>query len=228
MRRTTMKKTLFSSILLSLFSLFALPEQSGSLTIIGGSMCAGKSSRIIETVRRATLSNIKILVFKPAIDNRKMLNLEQDPLTYIPSRNGNWIDCIPVQTTAQMAEIIKKSQAIIIVIDEAHFFTPESKEFVELIRFLVESGKKVIIAGLELDFRGEPFGPMPELLAYADKVIKLTAICSKCGNDTYCLTQRLVNGQPAHYDDPLFLVGANQYEPRCRSCHIIRKDERNA
>ena len=76
----------------------------------------------------------------------------------------------------------------------------------------------------ELDFRGEPFGPMPELLAFADHVFKLKAICNSCGDDTFCLSQRLIDGKPAHYNDPLIVVGASQYEPRCRKCHIIRKD----
>ncbi len=215
-----MKKTL---LIATLLVTFMTSNITPSLTVICGSMCAGKSAKIIEIVRRAMLSNVKFLVFKPAIDNRKMLDLDQDPLTYIPSRNGNWINCIPVQSTKEMSSIIENSHATIIVIDEAHFFTPEADVFIDLIRSLVQSGKKVVVAGLELDFRSEPFGPMPQLLAYADVVIKLTSICSQCGNDTYCLTQRLVNGEPAHYDDPLFLVGANQYEPRCRKCHVIRK-----
>ncbi len=198
--------------------------RSGSLTVIGGSMCAGKSEELIRQIGRRILAGFDILVFKPAIDTRALLHLDLDPSTYIPSRNGSWVECVPVKSVAEITEIIQQSNASIIAIDEVHFFTPESDAFIALIRTLVESGKQVIVAGLELDFRGEPFGPMPQLLAYADTVMKLTAICSQCGTDTYCLTQRLVNGQPAHYDDPLFVVGANQYEPRCRKCHIIRKN----
>jgi len=220
-----MKKTLlFVALFLTLATSHLLP----SLTVICGSMCGGKSAEVIRIVKRAMLSHAQFLVFKPAIDNRKMLDLEQDPLTYIPSRNGNWINCIPVKSCAHMEEIIQASHASVIVIDEAHFFTPEANALIALVRSLVQSGKKVVIAGLELDFRGEPFGPMPQLLAYADTVLKLTAICSQCGNDTYCLNQRLVDGQPARYDDQLFVVGSDQYEPRCRKCHIIRKQEHSS
>ncbi|MFA5998564.1 MAG: thymidine kinase [Candidatus Babeliales bacterium] len=219
-----MKNIVFFTVFLSFFTPLITQTHTGSLTVICGSMCSGKSATVIEIVRRALLANNKVLVLKPAIDNRKMLDLEIDPLTYIPSRNGNWIDCVPVRSVQEVADLAQKTNASIIVIDEVHFFTPEADAFFEVVRSLVQSGKKVFVAGLELDFRGEPFGPMPKLLAYADTVMKLTAICSKCGADTYCISQRFVNGQPAHYNDPLFVVGADQYKPHCKSCHIVRRD----
>ncbi len=200
------------------------PFQTGSLTVICGSMCSGKSEELIKQVGRFILAGFQVMVFKPAIDNRKILNLDQDPLSYIPSRNGSWVNCIAAQSVAAIKEITDASNASIIAIDESHFFISEQDEFISLVRSLVESGKKVIIAGLDLDFKAEPFGPMPELLAYADNVIKLTAICSQCGNDVFCITQRLINGHPAHYNDPLIVVGTTQYEPRCRKCHILLKD----
>lgn len=196
----------------------------GSLTVICGSMCSGKSEEIIRQVGRFILAGFDVLAVKPAIDNRKLLHLEQDPLTYIPSRNGSWIECQAVRSCSELSELIAQTNASVIAIDEVHFFTQESQEFIELIQNLINANKKVIVAGLDLDFRGEPFGPMPYLLAYADVVTKLQAVCSVCGDDTYCISQRLVNGQPAHYNDPLIIVGATQYEPRCRKCHIIRKD----
>ena len=199
-------------------------SHAGSLTVICGSMYSGKSATVIEIVRRALLANHKTLVLKPSFDNRKMLDLEIDPLTYIPSRNGNWIGCVPVKSAQEILELAEQSNASIIVIDEVHFFTPEADVFFEVVRLLVKSGKKVFVAGLELDFRGEPFGPMPKLLAYADSVMKSTAICSKCGADTYCISQRFVNGQPAHYNDPLLVVGSDQYKPYCKGCHVIRRD----
>ena len=200
------------------------PFERGDLTVICGSMCSGKSEEIIRQVGRLTFAGFKVVVFKPAIDNRKLLNLEQDPLSYIPSRNGSWINCIPIISVEEIETVLKKVSAQVIAIDEIHFFTPDKDNLIKVIRKLVESGKKVIAAGLELDFRGEPFGPMPQLLAYADDVLKLHAICHICGNDTFCLSQRLIDGKPAHYNDPLIMVGASQYEPRCRKCHIIRKD----
>jgi thymidine kinase len=196
----------------------------GSLTVICGSMCSGKSEEIIRLVGRFILAGFDVLAFKPAIDNRKLLHLDQDPLTYIPSRNGSWVECIPARNSQEITNVVAHSNASIIAIDEVHFFTQESESFIELICNLIKSGKKVILAGLDLNFRGEPFGPMPALLAYADNVIKLNAICSVCGSDTYCITQRLVDGKPAHYNDPLIVVGSTQYEPRCRKCHIILKD----
>lgn len=201
------------------------PFSKGSLTVICGSMCSGKSEEIIRLVGRFIMAGFDVLAFKPAIDNRKLLEIDDlDPLNYIPSRNGSWVECIPVRNIEEMTLIIQQSNASVIAIDEVMFFTQEADLFIELICNLVQSGKKVIVAGLDLNFRGEPFGPMPYLLAYADNVIKLQAICSVCGDDTYCITQRLVDGKPAHYNDPLIMVGASQYEPRCRKCHIILKD----
>lgn len=200
------------------------PFERGSLTVITGSMCSGKSEELIRLAGRFILAGFNVLVFKPAIDNRAILQLNIDPSTYISSRSGSWVECISAQTCAEMESRINASNAMIIAIDEVMFFTAESAELIALISKLIASGKKVMIAGLDLNFRGEPFGPMPELLALADQVIKLTAICTVCGTDTYCITQRLVDGQPAHYNDPLIVVGATQYEPRCRKCHSIRKD----
>lgn len=196
----------------------------GSLTVICGSMCSGKSEELIRQVGRFILAGFNVLALKPAIDNRKLLNLDQDPLSYIPSRTGSWINCTPVTSISHMKKIIDELNPMVIAIDEVNFFVAEQEEFIALIQSLVEKGKKVIVSGLDLNFRAEPFSPMPELLAFADTVMKLTAICSQCGNDVFCITQRLIDGKPAHYNDPLIVVGATQYEPRCRKCHIILKN----
>lgn len=200
------------------------PFKSGSLTVICGSMCSGKSEELIKQIGRFIFAGFNVQVFKPAIDNRKILNLEKDPLHYIPSRNGSWVQCTPVQSVEEMIQNVKYDSTQVVAIDEIHFFSSEQAKIIEFVRDLVQKGKKVIIAGLELNFRGEAFGPMPELLAFADNVMKLTAICNVCGEDTFCITQRLINKEPAHYNDPIIVVGASQYEPRCRKCHIIRKD----
>lgn len=197
---------------------------NGSLTVICGSMCSGKSEELIRQVGRFILAGFNVLAFKPAIDTRKLLNLDQDPLSYIPSRTGSWINCTPVTSISHMKKIIDELNPMVIAIDEVNFFVGEQEEFIVLIQSLVENGKKVIVSGLDLNFRAEPFSPMPELLAFADTVMKLTAICSQCGNDVFCITQRLIDGKPAHYNDPLIVVGATQYEPRCRKCHIIFKN----
>ncbi|MBP9764879.1 thymidine kinase [Candidatus Babeliales bacterium] len=204
------------------------PFERGSLSVICGSMCSGKSEELIRTAGRFILSGFHVLVFKPTIDTRTILQLELDPLTYISSRSGSWVECIAVQNCTDMKKYTEQTDAQVIAIDEVMFFTHEADELIQLINTLVAQGKKVMVAGLDLNFRGEPFGPMPQLLALADNVMKLTAICSVCGTDTYCITQRLVDGQPAHRNDPLIVVESSQksitYEPRCRKCHTLREN----
>ncbi len=199
-------------------------QQKGSLTVICGSMCSGKSEELIRQVGRFIIAGFNLLVFKPSIDNREILKLDLNPLSYISSRSGSWTKCVAVTKCEEILNTALESDVDVVAIDEVMFFTEESKKFIEIIQQLLEAKKTIIIAGLDLNFRGEPFGPMPDLLAMADNVIKLTAICSVCQDDTYCITQRLIDGIPAHYNDPLIVVGASQYEPRCRKCHIIRKD----
>lgn len=203
------------------------PFTKGELHVICGAMCAGKSEELIRLIGRHKLSGRNVLAIKPGIDNRKLLNNDKDPLKIIPSRTGSYVDCTPVKDIHEMEQLIQESSAQVIAIDEAHFFTPEQDLLVALVQKLIVLKKKVIVAGLELDFRGEPFGPMPKLLAIADQVEKLPAICSVCGDDTYCLSQRLVEGQPAHYNDPLIVVGAEEkYEARCRKCHQVDRTKR--
>ena len=107
-------------------------------------MCSGKSAMVVEMARRAELANQKTLVLKPAFDNRKMLNLEIDSLTYIPSRNGNWVSCVPIKSAQEILELVNQTNPRIIIIDEVHFFTPEADAFFEVVRSLVKSGEKSI------------------------------------------------------------------------------------
>lgn len=196
---------------------------SGSLLVICGSMCSGKTEELIRIMSRLIRANKNnIAVFKPALDNRVLLNNQKDPNQYVTSRNGSSINCIPVNSVEAMVEYILEHDIEVIGIDEAQFL-PKA-DLVPAIKQLVAQGKQIVASGLDLDFRAEPFGPMAELLAFADEIIKLTAICSVCGQDTYCITQRLVDGIPAHYNDPIIMVGEIGYEPRCRACHIIRVD----
>ena len=199
------------------------PTRPGSLIVICGSMCCGKTEELIRIVSRQFIADkTQIQTFKPLLDNRVLENNEHDPTKFISSRNGSSIECIAVATVQEMEDFVIKNKINIIAIDETQFFDKEN--IIEFVRKMIDLGKKIIISGLDLDFRAEPFGAMGNLLACADNVIKLTAICRSCGQDTYCISQRLINGQPAHYNDPIVEVGDSQYEPRCRKCHIIKRD----
>lgn len=200
-----------------------IEDVPGYLLVVCGSMCSGKTEELIRIMSRLIRADKNsIAVFKPALDTRVLTNNQKDPNQYVTSRNGSSINCIPVTSVQAMMEYIMEHTIEIIGIDEAQFLPKE--ELVPAIKELIAQGRQIVISGLDLDFRAEPFGPMAELLAFADEIIKLTAICSQCGQDTYCITQRLVDGIPAHYNDPIIMVGEIGYEPRCRSCHIIRKD----
>ncbi len=186
----------------------------GWLELIVGPMFSGKSEELIRRVNRALIAKQKVQVFKPAIDNR------YDAVA-IASHNGRTLEAVPIDNVDDIKTRIEPSSRVI-AIDEAQFL---GDDLVSFVQDLADAGKRVIIAGLDQDFRAEPFGPMPQLLARAEVVKKLTAICS-CGRAA-TRTQRLIAGQPAHYDDPIILVGTKEsYEPRCRSCHTVPKEAR--
>ncbi len=188
--------------------------RGGWLELVVGPMFSGKSEELIRRVNRAVIAKQKVQVFKPAIDNR------YDAVA-IASHNGRTLEAIPIDTVADIKNKIEASSRVV-AIDEAQFL---DNALIALVQDLADSGKRVIIAGLDQDFRGEPFGVMPELLARAEFVKKLTAICS-CGRAA-TRTQRLIAGKPAHFDDPIILVGTKEsYEPRCRVCHSVPKDAR--
>lgn len=186
---------------------------AGLLEVITGSMFSGKSEELIRRAKRAKFAKREIVVFKHSIDNRYS-NEE------VVSHNKNSISAYPVSSVAEMSEILKdKVYVEIVAIDEAQFF---GQEIVTFIDSLVDKNIRVIVAGLDLDFKGEPFLPMPTLMAKADKVDKLKAICTISGEPAWC-SQRLINGEPAFYDDPLVVVGAKEsYEARSRRYHIVR------
>ncbi|HET89187.1 MAG TPA: thymidine kinase [Chloroflexi bacterium] len=192
--------------------MYSMPN-SGWIEVICGSMFCGKTEELIRRVRRAQIARQKVQVFKPAIDTRYA---ERE----VTSHNGLQIEAIPVANTAQLRPRIEPDTTVV-ALDEAQFF---DAGVVALCEDLAGHGTRVIVAGLDMDFRGEPFGPMPELMARAERVDKLQAICVICGGPA-SHTQRLINGHPAAYDDPVILVGASEvYEARCRGCHeIVRK-----
>ncbi|MBU5594850.1 thymidine kinase [Amphibacillus sp. MSJ-3] len=185
-------------------------KQNGWIELICGSMFSGKSEELIRRIRRAQYGNLKVCVFKPAIDNRYSEET-------VVSHNGNTIKAHPVTA---VSEIIDKIDADldVIGIDEVQFF---DEEIIDTISQLADQGFRVIVAGLDTNFRGEPFGVVPQLMAISESVTKLNAICPRCGSPA-SRTQRLINGEPASYDEPIILVGASEsYEPRCRHCHQV-------
>ncbi|MEW5322126.1 thymidine kinase [Geobacillus thermoleovorans] len=184
--------------------------QSGWLEVICGCMFSGKSEELIRRVRRAQFAKQEVKVFKPTIDNR----YSEDAVV---SHNGNSVIAIPVSTPAEMFRYISAATDVV-AIDEVQFF---SDDIIDVVQTLADCGCRVIAAGLDQDFRGEPFGPVPALMAIAESVTKLQAVCTVCGSPA-SRTQRLINGAPASYDDPVILVGASEtYEPRCRHHHEV-------
>jgi len=188
---------------------YGIPR-GGWIEVICGSMFSGKTEELIRRLRRAQIARQRVQVFKPAIDQRY-----SD--TAVASHNGLQLRAIPVNNTAELRAQLD-TEATVIAIDEVQFF---DDAIVDLCVELANSGKRVICAGLDMDFRGEPFGPLPRLLAVAEQVEKLQAICVVCGGPA-SRTQRLINGEPACYEDPVVLVGASEvYQARCRGCHQV-------
>ncbi|NLE45390.1 MAG: thymidine kinase [Chloroflexi bacterium] len=191
--------------------MYTKPSSSGWIEVICGSMFSGKTEELIRRVRRAQIARLNVQVFKPAIDKR----YAQREVT---SHDGMQIDAVPVKSVAELRASIR-SDTDVVAIDEGQFF---EGEVVGLCDELASRGIRVVVAGLDLDFRGYPFGPMPELMARAELVDKLHAICIVCGCPA-SRTQRLIDGLPAAQNDPIVLVGASEvYEARCRGCHRVR------
>lgn len=201
------------------------PYHGGHLEVIVGPMFSGKSEELIRRVTRAVIARQRVAVFKPAIDDRYHI-------TQVASHAGRSIEAVAVRDAAAIrahllgegALLPDPEQALpeVVGIDEAQFFGPELGP---LALELAGAGVRVILAGLDLDFRAEPFGCMPDLLARAESVEKLTAICTVCGAPA-TRSQRLIGGQPARFDDPVVLVGAREaYEARCRVHHEVARSE---
>jgi thymidine kinase len=184
------------------------------LEIIVGSMFSGKSEELIRRVKRAIIARRAVQVFKPAVDDRYGVEL-------VRSHDGDSFVARPVRTSAELLPVVAEETSVV-GIDEVQFF---DAGIVDAVRSLVAGGRRVICAGLDLDFRGEPFGPVPVLLALAERVDKLEAICVVCGEPA-TRTQRIVNGVPAFFDEPIIVIGAQEaYEARCRTCHDVPRRE---
>ncbi|HUN22766.1 MAG TPA: thymidine kinase [Anaerolineales bacterium] len=182
----------------------------GWVEVICGPMFSGKSEELIRRLRRARIAKQRVQVFKPTIDIRYAV-------AKVVSHAGHEFDAVPLENSMQILAQVHADTSVV-AIDEAQFF---DWQIAEVVYQLAESGKRVILAGLDTDFRAEPFGPMPILLAEAEIVEKLHAICIVCGQEA-TRTQRLIDGRPARYDDPVVLVGgAEAYEARCRQHHEV-------
>jgi thymidine kinase len=188
----------------------------GWIEVIAGVMFSGKSEELLRRVRRAVIARKRVQVFKSHLDERYA------GLYRVSSHDGRTVEAVPVDSSAQIAQRTDPA-AQVIAIDEAQFL---DSGIVAVATALAERGRRVILAGTDTDFRGEPFGAMPELMAVAELVDKLHAICVLCGGAA-SRNQRLIDGQPAPYDSPVIMVGASDsYQARCRACHEVpRRDE---
>jgi thymidine kinase len=192
------------------------PSSGGWIEVISGVMFSGKSEELIRRVRRAVIARKSVQVFKSHLDARYA------GIYQVSSHDGRTVEAVPVDTSEQIAALIKAGTQVV-GIDEAQFL---DAGVVELATALAQRGMRVILAGTDCDFRGEPFGSMPHLMAIAEHVDKLHAICVVCGGPA-SRNQRLIGGKPARYDSPTIMVGGQEaYEARCRACHQVpRRDE---
>ena len=176
--------------------------------LITGPMSCGKTEELLRRIRRLIIAKKKVKVVSPTIDTRAKGD-------YIESRNGLWLDTVKVKDAMDILNVVEENDDVV-AIDELQFF---DEGILKVVNVLMAQGKRIIGTGLDLDFKGEPFGYMPQLLAYADKVDKLTAICMKCGSEYAVRTQRLIDGKPADKNSPLIMIGADEtYEARCLDC----------
>lgn len=185
--------------------------QDGWVEVVSGVMFSGKSEELLRRVRRAVIARKQVQVFKSHLDDR------YGGVFRISSHDGSELEALPVSSSLQIAELARP-EAQVIAIDEAQFL---DDGIVSVVNDLADRGVRVIVAGTDMDFRGEPFGPIPALLAVAERVDKLHAICVVCG-DLATRNQRLIDGRPAPAEGPTIKVGGSEsYEARCRKCHDV-------
>ena len=183
----------------------------GWIEVIAGVMFSGKSEELMRRVRRAMIARKRVQVFKSHLDARYA------GLFAVSSHDQRTVQAVPVDSSAQLVSRLDPT-AQVVAVDEAQFL---DDGVIAAATMLAERGRRVILAGLDTDFRGEPFGPMPHLMAVAEVVDKLHAICVLCGAPA-SRNQRLLQGRPAPYDSPTIMVGATEaYEARCRACHEV-------
>lgn len=189
----------------------ALQLSGGWIELIAGVMFSGKSEELIRRVRRAMIAKKRVQVFKSHLDDR------YGGVFAVGSHDGRTIEAIPVDSSRQIS-LRLDPLAQVVAVDEVQFL---DDGIVALANDLALRGRRVILAGTDTDFRGEPFGPMAALMCVAEVVDKLHAICVLCGAPA-TRNQRLIGGKPAPYDSPVVMVGAAEaYEARCRACHAV-------
>ena len=189
--------------------------KKGRLVMLVGCMSSGKSRELFHRLRRAEFAKHKTIVFKAKLDDR---NDEKS----IASRDGTHHVAVEVSSARDMCDLVDESHNVV-GIDEVQFF---NESIIAVVDELINRAKRVIAAGLDTNFRGEPFGSVPQLMAMADVVRQFSAICLVCGNKAI-RTQRLIDGKPASYDSPLIQVGGDElYEARCRNCHEVPRGEK--
>ena len=190
-------------------------EMRGRIEVTAGPMFAGKSSFIVDAVERYRMAGASIYIVKHPLDTR------YEGLSKIGTHGGRSVECEALANPLDIYARVTELDPLIVVIDEAQFYIENAEVLIEVVRQMASEERIVMLGGLNMDFKGEPFGPMPILMAIADQVNSLTAICSKCGSEA-CFTQRLINGAPAPVDSELVIVGAEEaYTARCRKCHDV-------
>ena len=186
-------------------------SKTGQIEIVAGVMFSGKSEELIRRVRRAVIAKKRVQVFKSHLDDRYA------GLHSVSTHDGITVEAQPVDSASEILRLTRPDTEVV-AIDEAQFL---DEGIVEVSTDLASRGVRVILAGTDTDFRGEPFGAMPHLMAVAEFVDKLHAICVVCGDEA-CRNQRLIDGRPARYDSPTIMVGGSEaYEARCRRCHQV-------
>ena len=179
--------------------------------LITGPMSCGKTEELLRRIRRCIIAKKRVKVISPDVDTRTKGD-------YIESRNGLFLEAVKVKHAINILSVVKPEDEIV-AIDELQFF---DENIVRVITQLMNEGKKVIGTGLDLDFKGDTFGSMPQLMCIATQVDKLHAVCMKCGSDHATRTQRLINGKPADKNSPLIMIGGDEtYEARCIKCYEL-------
>lgn len=179
------------------------PKDTGWIEVVAGCMFSGKTEELIRRLRRAQIARQKVLIFKPRIDNRYSSN-------QIVSHNTQALESIVIDKAEEILLLAK--DAHVVGIDEAQFF---DMSIVDICDRLANAGKRVIVAGLDQDYRGVPFEPIPQLLATAEYITKTLAICVVCGNPADRTQRKIANA------DRVVVGAADSYEARCRKCHYI-------
>ncbi len=184
----------------------------GQLELITGPMYAGKTSELIRRIRRAEIAGENVKAFKPVIDDRYNHST-------IGSHDGEEVEALLVKNSTQLKSHVSEEDDVVVV-DEANFF---DARLVQDLQSLAYQGYRVIASGTDQTFRGTPFTPVNDLMAVANRVDKLRAVCQRCGDDA-SMNQRLnEDGEPVHVDEPIIKIGGDgMYEARCRDCHTVK------